>query len=67
MMHAAAAAAVAAACVCSPNIYDVVGLPKHGGASTGALDAIAKEDLFAAVQHHACVPHTLNLQQAGGQ
>jgi hypothetical protein len=52
---------------CSPHVYDVVGLPKHGSASTRALDAIAEEYLFPAVKHNACVPHTFNLQQAGKQ
>jgi hypothetical protein len=51
--------------VCSPHVYDVVGLPKHGGACASALDAIAKKDLFAPIQHNACVPHTFNLQQVG--
>jgi hypothetical protein len=48
--------------LCSPHVYDVVGLPKHGGACAGALDAVAKEDLLTAVQHNPCVPNTFNLQ-----
>lgn len=49
---------------CLPNIKDVMWLPKHGGACTRPVDAIAKEDLLTPISDNTSVPHSLNLQVA---